>query len=496
MVFPRRFVRDQSGMQLYPPCVCRLCVDKELPRFSSDRRKRAFVAYAHPVVLHVLEHLSANQLQDIRISVNDVVCRLEGLRFKNVTTAIKHVLDAHNDVVELNALDSILEEMGVLKIFNDSLSIVLGDQAWQLQVCTLFDHIVIIIIYYIYNFDEDSTCREINIKQESNNVRSELDSQLPVNPQETSTTTEELAATLDKIAGVKIPSKKRSVSKRTMSKKLKEIKSESSRITPQQRNKALPLKNVIQGSKTVAAAVAAALGASSAATIRKVSQQPSLMQGTGEKMSSVVSKVHIGNVSAPTVPPASGNVPDGFEEEDDEESDLALGIIVKKPRTVAIPPTTSERRSRNRTRSSTNKKKTTIADLLAEIKSFSHKQIRHGESICLYSCRPLTVFQDSKNKKKTTVGSVPFENQKTSPFLSPSSCQTRPIETCSIIVIQNSCLSERDIFLSIFQGFLEPRLCLSALKSRGFASALNSRLSFGRGVGYFWTLLKRLALRC
>ncbi|KAK6051555.1 hypothetical protein COOONC_10941 [Cooperia oncophora] len=62
MVFTRRFVRDQSGMQLYPPCVCRLCVDKELPRYSSDRRKRAFVAYAHPVVLHILEHLSAGQL--------------------------------------------------------------------------------------------------------------------------------------------------------------------------------------------------------------------------------------------------------------------------------------------------------------------------------------------------------------------------------------------------------------------------------------------------
>ncbi|VDN38453.1 unnamed protein product [Cylicostephanus goldi] len=34
MVFTRRFVRDQSGMLLYPPCVCRLCVDKELPRYS------------------------------------------------------------------------------------------------------------------------------------------------------------------------------------------------------------------------------------------------------------------------------------------------------------------------------------------------------------------------------------------------------------------------------------------------------------------------------
>uniref|UniRef100_A0A1I7WNM3 Uncharacterized protein n=1 Tax=Heterorhabditis bacteriophora TaxID=37862 RepID=A0A1I7WNM3_HETBA len=47
-----------------------------------------------------------------------------------------------------------------------------------------------------------------------------------------------------------------------------------------------------------------------------------------------------------------------------------------------------------------------------------------------------------------------------------------------------------------WMGFLEPGPCLSALKSQGFASALFAHLSFGRSVGYFWTLLKRSALRC
>uniref|UniRef100_A0A1I7WI26 ANF_receptor domain-containing protein n=1 Tax=Heterorhabditis bacteriophora TaxID=37862 RepID=A0A1I7WI26_HETBA len=37
-------------------------------------------------------------------------------------------------------------------------------------------------------------------------------------------------------------------------------------------------------------------------------------------------------------------------------------------------------------------------------------------------------------------GSVPLRDQEATPFLSPSSCQTRPIECSATIVIQNSCL--------------------------------------------------------
>ncbi|RCN46953.1 hypothetical protein ANCCAN_06993 [Ancylostoma caninum] len=142
MVFTRRFVRDQSGMLIYPPCVCRLCVDKELPRYSvrglSDRRKRTFVAYAHPVVLHILEHLNARQLPEKLTSMADDMrwksaCRMDGLRFKSVSAAIKHVLDAHNDLVELSALDMVLEDMGLFQIFRDAMSIVLGEQSWQLE---------------------------------------------------------------------------------------------------------------------------------------------------------------------------------------------------------------------------------------------------------------------------------------------------------------------------------------------------------------------------
>ncbi|ETN68670.1 hypothetical protein NECAME_05515 [Necator americanus] len=70
MVFTRRFVRDQSGMLIYPPCVCRLCVDKELPRYS--------------------------------VSI-------------------------------ISALDIVLEDMGVFQIFRDAMSVVLGEQSWQLE---------------------------------------------------------------------------------------------------------------------------------------------------------------------------------------------------------------------------------------------------------------------------------------------------------------------------------------------------------------------------
>uniref|UniRef100_A0A1I7WQN2 Uncharacterized protein n=1 Tax=Heterorhabditis bacteriophora TaxID=37862 RepID=A0A1I7WQN2_HETBA len=37
----------------------------------------------------------------------------------------------------------------------------------------------------------------------------------------------------------------------------------------------------------------------------------------------------------------------------------------------------------------------------------------------------------------SSAGSVPFKNRKATPFLSPSSCQTRPMDNCSTIVIQS-----------------------------------------------------------
>uniref|UniRef100_A0A1I7WBC5 Transmembrane protein n=1 Tax=Heterorhabditis bacteriophora TaxID=37862 RepID=A0A1I7WBC5_HETBA len=63
------------------------------------------------------------------------------------------------------------------------------------------------------------------------------------------------------------------------------------------------------------------------------------------------------------------------------------------------------------------------------------------------------------------VGSVPFENQKTSPFLCPSSYQPRPMDTCSTIVIQNSC------FCLVIAEYL---LCVCAIPTE-----VRSRLKWG-----------------
>uniref|UniRef100_A0A1I7WXL3 Uncharacterized protein n=1 Tax=Heterorhabditis bacteriophora TaxID=37862 RepID=A0A1I7WXL3_HETBA len=41
----------------------------------------------------------------------------------------------------------------------------------------------------------------------------------------------------------------------------------------------------------------------------------------------------------------------------------------------------------------------------------------------------------------SSVGSVPFENRKATSFLSPSYCQTRPMESCATIAIRNSCFA-------------------------------------------------------
>uniref|UniRef100_A0A1I7X3H4 Secreted protein n=1 Tax=Heterorhabditis bacteriophora TaxID=37862 RepID=A0A1I7X3H4_HETBA len=41
-----------------------------------------------------------------------------------------------------------------------------------------------------------------------------------------------------------------------------------------------------------------------------------------------------------------------------------------------------------------------------------------------------------------SAGSVPFKNRKAPPFLSPSSCQTRPMDNCSTIVIKIAACKE------------------------------------------------------
>ncbi|KJH50718.1 hypothetical protein DICVIV_03159 [Dictyocaulus viviparus] len=376
MVFTRRFVRDQSGMQIYPPCICRICVDKGLPRFSSDRRKRAFVAYAHPVVLHVLEHLSARQLSkeittEAENTRQNITCRMDGIRFKTAPLAIKHILDAHNELVELSALDMVLEDMGLFEIFRNALSTVLGEQAWQLEevlgfgaytmkpcpkpsflneetsgahrqdcdrscdssVCTCIEasssqgetaNVVIdqspqysksrIRLVSLHGMPEASAaCYEeflhdpelhdneeassiiaiagerssqeaaphassvspsnaiasvplvppLSIKQEVCEQQSDFDNRIAENSNGTSLTenfsNNDFVLSRDKA----VQPRKKKVSKRIKQKRLKEVKCEFDECVPPQHNKALPLKNVIQGSKTVAAALAAALGSAS-----------------------------------------------------------------------------------------------------------------------------------------------------------------------------------------------------------------------------------------
>uniref|UniRef100_A0A1I7WI48 Secreted protein n=1 Tax=Heterorhabditis bacteriophora TaxID=37862 RepID=A0A1I7WI48_HETBA len=50
-------------------------------------------------------------------------------------------------------------------------------------------------------------------------------------------------------------------------------------------------------------------------------------------------------------------------------------------------------------------------------------------------------------------------------------------------------------FSLFFRALLSRGICLSAAKSRGFASALLSHLLLGRRVGQFWTLQERSALK-
>ncbi|KAK5970022.1 hypothetical protein GCK32_004154 [Trichostrongylus colubriformis] len=421
MVFTRRFVRDQSGMQLYPPCVCRLCVDKELPRYSSDRRKRAFVAYAHPVVLHILEHLSAGQLPQNVTSSTDIMrwesaCAVDGLRFKNVSMAIKHVLDAHNDLVELSALDLMLEDMGIFQLFRDAISSALGDQAWQLEEALGFGAYTAKVCPRPDFFNETETesihrpdctrpwdtstqlcaCSEPVPSQQGAGASADLSlqprsrmratslrdmpeasaacyeeflhesedreeqpslpsfnamgpsSSLPavkVETEEAGTATSSfdnsVAALADGISATDqssadggtetaenrmASSKKKRPDrfKRARQKRVKEIKREIDGMVVPQRYKTLPLKNVIQGSKTVAAALAAALGSPSSTTEGSHTQTTSQPEQRAEQQEATESAAQ---------PPASGSRTNSTTSDgNNDETELALGRVAKKPR--------------------------------------------------------------------------------------------------------------------------------------------------------------------
>uniref|UniRef100_A0A1I7WY84 Uncharacterized protein n=1 Tax=Heterorhabditis bacteriophora TaxID=37862 RepID=A0A1I7WY84_HETBA len=66
---------------------------------------------------------------------------------------------------------------------------------------------------------------------------------------------------------------------------------------------------------------------------------------------------------------------------------------------------------------------------------------------------------------RKVVGSVPFKNQRRLSFLSPSSCQTRPMDNCSTIAIQNSC------FYLVVADYL---LCVSTIPAE-----VRNRLRWG-----------------
>ncbi|KAK6736611.1 hypothetical protein RB195_019359 [Necator americanus] len=479
MVFTRRFVRDQSGMLIYPPCVCRLCVDKELPRYSSDRRKRAFVAYAHPVVLHILEHLSARQLPERLTSSADNLrwkssCRMDGLRFKSVSTAIRHVLHAHNELVEISALDIVLEDMGVFQIFRDAMSVVLGEQSWQLEEALGFgaynvkpcpkpaffseepnEHLVAIHrADCAQHWDPSAalcTCESMATQEAASS--SETTSQfrnfrlkttsLRDMPEESAACYEEFLHGVEGHEGVELPSPNAAVTnteescdqarttqsmlpsnghdlsepvvaplvsvkvelteehsdnqpvidqtilpaglptdrlrsdertkqqrKRLASKKakqkLKEIKREIDGIVLPQRNKALPLKNVIQGPKTVAAALVAALGSptktASSLPVPPRSPLPQARGETGEELDCVFPNDTEGasNPLSNSRRAATKVVARG-----EKESQSDSGFAAKKPRLVsanennnveAPKSDSSSTRSKRRLRSSSRRK--------------------------------------------------------------------------------------------------------------------------------------------
>uniref|UniRef100_A0A0K0DP12 HTH myb-type domain-containing protein n=1 Tax=Angiostrongylus cantonensis TaxID=6313 RepID=A0A0K0DP12_ANGCA len=146
--------------------------------FRNDRRKRAFVEDAVPVVLHILEHLGAGELSEKIKSAADSMrwknaCKIDGLLFKSPSPAIKHVLDAHIDIVELSALDMVLEDNGLLEIFRDALSVVFADQAWQLEEALGFKGY------------EMKPCSKANfLNDESNGVNHQPESLHPCDPRD------------------------------------------------------------------------------------------------------------------------------------------------------------------------------------------------------------------------------------------------------------------------------------------------------------------------
>ncbi|KHJ90978.1 hypothetical protein OESDEN_09163, partial [Oesophagostomum dentatum] len=124
--------------------------------------------------------------------------------------------------------------------------------------------------------------------------------------------------------------RKRSGSKKS-NQKHKEIKREVDGVAIPQRNKALPLKNVIQGSKTVAAALVAALGSPTKIANPPPAQSPASQTGEETQRASLndesrsVSE-HSSNPPSSTRTPAHGN----SREEDAPLNDPA--VAVKKPR--------------------------------------------------------------------------------------------------------------------------------------------------------------------
>ncbi|CAJ0605514.1 unnamed protein product [Cylicocyclus nassatus] len=469
MVFTRRFVRDQSGMLLYPPCVCRLCVDKELPRYSSDRRKRSFVAYAHPVVLHILEHLSARQLSGKITSLAENMrwkstCKMEGLRFKSVSAAIKHVLDAHNDIVELSALDLVLEEMGLLEIFRDAMSIVLGEQAWQLEEALGFDAYKLKTCPRPKFLDEEAgadradctrhwdlstpvcTCdpgthddpvtsadsssfrgyrlrtsslrdmpeasaacyeeflhgveahegvelpspneteqnvqndmQELNRSTLANEGNSSEPMTVPLTVKVESSedqgdvtgnrvvtgTPDETSLSLNmpstsESAPAEEPGRRRRNSKKAQKNNAKEVKREVDGVTVPQRNKALPLKNVIQGSKTVAAALVAALGSPTKTANPTANNVDSQTDATEASMDATSTR------SAPVSKSTVSRVLDRNE----KDSKTAPAVAVKKPRLASGSENTGggdnnahpEQQLKRRLRSSSGRRKSTLND--------------------------------------------------------------------------------------------------------------------------------------
>ncbi|KAK6043664.1 hypothetical protein COOONC_18831 [Cooperia oncophora] len=131
--------------------------------------------------------------------------------------------------------------------------------------------------------------------------------------------------------------------KRARQKRVKEIKREVDGLVIPARNKALPLKNVIQGSKTVAAALAAALGSSTSPTDASHSQAVPQTEQRAETQEERTGSIRSSGTNATATQPTpsrskkNSTAADG----DHEETELALGRVTKKPRLSAPSTATS-----------------------------------------------------------------------------------------------------------------------------------------------------------